>query len=82
MADEGKMLATIARSATEQLQIAIKTYKGKSYLDLRIFYTTDDGQTWLPTKKGVTVSPDSLMTLKDAVYEAMTELLSSEEQDV
>ena len=82
MADEGTMLATIARSATEQLQIAIKSYKGKSYLDLRIFYTTDDGQTWLPTKKGVTVAPDALMTLKDAVDKAMEELLNDEEPEV
>ena len=82
MADEGTILATIARSATEQLQIAIKSYKGKSYLDLRIFYTTDDGQTWLPTKKGVTVAPDALMTLKDAVDKAMEELLTNEEADV
>ena len=54
MADESKILATIARSATEQLQISISHYRGKSYLNMRIFYTTDDGQTWLPTKKGVT----------------------------
>jgi len=74
MADEGKMLATIPRSATEQLQIAIKEYKGKSYLDLRIFYTTDDGANWLPTKKGVTCSPDNLETLRDAIDEAMKEL--------
>ena len=76
MAEEGKHLATIDRSATEQLQISIKTYKGKSYLDLRIFYTTDDGATWLPTKKGVTVSPDHLDVLKDAVDEAMQELMT------
>ncbi|MCR5260468.1 MAG: transcriptional coactivator p15/PC4 family protein [Candidatus Gastranaerophilales bacterium] len=82
MADEGTILGTIARSATEQLQIAIKSYKGKSYLDLRIFYTTDDGQTWLPTKKGVTVSPKDLTTLKDAVEEAMKELQTTEENDV
>ena len=79
MADDAKMLATIARSATEQLQIAVKTYKGKSYLDLRIFYTTDDGQSWLPTKKGVTVAPDALLTLKDAVEKAAEELLMGEE---
>lgn len=74
MSDEGKMLATISRSATEQLQIAIKEYKGKSYLDLRIFYTTDDGINWLPTKKGVTCSPDNLETLRDAIDEAIKEL--------
>lgn len=80
MADEGKMLATIPRSATEQLQIAIKEYKCKSYLDMRIFYTTDDGATWLPTKKGVTCSPDNIELLKDAVDEAVNEFLSIEEE--
>ena len=78
MAAEPKMIATIPRSATEQLQISINEYKGKSYLDLRIFYTTDDGQNWLHTKKGVTVSPDNLELFKDAVEEAMKELMSIE----
>ena len=78
MAVEPKLIATIPRSATEQLQISINEYKGKSYLDLRIFYTTDDGQNWLQTKKGVTVSPDNLELLKDAVDEAMKELMSLE----
>lgn len=80
MAEEGKMLATIPRSATEQMQVAIKEYKGKSYLDLRIFYTTDDGATWLPTKKGVTCSPENIELLKDAVDEAVKEFMSVEEE--
>ena len=79
MADEANVLATIPRNATEQLQISINSYKEKKYLDLRIYYTTDDGANWLPTKKGVTVSPDNLVTLKDAVEKAMEELLTVEE---
>ena len=47
MAEEAKILATIPRSATEQLQISINSYKEKKYLDLRIYYTTDDGANWL-----------------------------------
>lgn len=78
MANEPKIIATIPRSATEQLQIAINEYKGKSYLDLRIFYTTDDGASWLPTKKGVTCSPENIEVLKDAIDEAMKEFLSEE----
>ena len=79
MAQEPKLLATIARGATEQLQIAINEFKGKSYLDMRIFYTTDDGATWLPTKKGVTCSPENIELLKDAVEEAVKEFASVEE---
>lgn len=81
MAAEPKLLATIPRSATEQLQIAINSYKGKSYLDLRIFYTTDDGINWNPTKKGVTVAPENLELLKDAIDEAMQELMTPEEEE-
>ena len=80
MAEEPKILATIPRSATEQVQISINSYKDKRYLDLRIYYTTDDGINWLPTKKGVTISPDNLEKLKDAVEEAMQELLTVEEE--
>ncbi len=79
MAEEPIILATIPRTATEQLQISINSYKDKKYLDLRIYYTTDDGANWLPTKKGVTISPDNLVTLKDAVEKAMEELLTVEE---
>ena len=73
-----KMLGTIQRSATEQMQIAIKEYKGKSYLDMRIFYTTNDGADWIPTKKGVTCYPENLEILKDAIEEAIKEFTTEE----
>ena len=78
MADESKLLATIDRNDRERLQIAINEYKGKSYLDLRIFYTTDNGDSWRPTQKGVTVAPEGLETLRDAVEEAMKEFMAIE----
>ena len=81
MAQEPKILATIPRTATEQMQIAINEYKGKSYLDMRIFYTTDDGASWLPTKKGVTCSPENIEILKDAIEEAMKEFMSVEDEE-
>ena len=80
MAEEPKLLATIPRNATEQIQISINSYKNKQYLDLRVYYTTDDGESWLPTKKGVTISPENLDTLREAVEEAMQELLTVEEE--
>ena len=74
MAD-AKILATIERSETEQLQISISEYKGRSYFNLRIHYTTDGGQTWLPTKKGVTFAPDQLDILSEAIEEAKKEFM-------
>ena len=75
---EAKIIATVPRSATEQLQISINEYKGKSYLDMRIYYTTDDGATWLPTKKGVTFAPDQLDILSDAIEDAKKEFMTEE----
>jgi hypothetical protein len=77
MAD-AKILATIERSDTEQLQISVSEYKGKSYLNMRIYYTTDEGATWLPTKKGVTFSPDQLDLLTEAIEAAKEEFMAAE----
>ena len=76
---EAKILATIDRTDTEQLQISVSEYRGKSYFNLRIFYTTDEGATWLPTKKGVTFSPDQLDLLTEAIEEARQEFMAAEE---
>lgn len=77
MAD-AKILATIDRGPTEQLQISVSEYKGRSYFNLRIYYTTDEGATWLPTKKGVTFAPDQLDILSDAIEEAKKAFMAEE----
>lgn len=78
MAKEEKELAIIERSETEHLKISINEFNGKSYLNMRIFFTTDGGETWIPTKKGVTFTPDQIETLRDAVDEAMKEFMAEE----
>ena len=75
---EAKVLATIERNDTEQLQISVSEYKGKSYFNLRIFYTTDEGATWLPTKKGVTFAPEQLDLLEEAIQEAKQLFMTEE----
>lgn len=78
MANEPKLLARIERSGNQELHASITEYKGKTYLDLRIFYTTDEGETWRPTQKGVTVYPEDLDTLANAIEDAKKELLALE----
>lgn len=77
MAD-GKILSVIPKGNTEQLQISINEFKGKKYLDLRIYFTQDNGTSWTPTKKGVTISPESLTILQEAVEVAIHELSENE----
>lgn len=73
MAEEN-ILLRIPRTATEEVHVQINEYKGKKYLDLRVFYTKDGGATWNPTQKGVTIYPDRLAELKDAIEEAQSQL--------
>lgn len=64
------LLAKIERNTTEEIQVAIKEYKDNEYIDLRIYYTVDDGDTYKPTKKGVTIPFDRLDKLIKALNEA------------
>ena len=73
---DSKILATIERSETEQLQISLSEYKGTNYLNMRIFFTNDDGATWIPTKKGVTFTANQLDILTEAIEEAKQEFMA------
>lgn len=66
MADERELVHSFDRSPTEQVQVALSKYKGKTYVDLRIYYKASDGE-YRPTKKGITVSPDLLPELGEAI---------------
>jgi hypothetical protein len=66
MADERELVHTFDKSPTEQVQVALSTYKGKTYADLRIYFRAEDGE-YRPTKKGITVSLDLLPELGEAV---------------
>ena len=66
MADEKELVHSFDKSPTEQIQVRLSEYKGKTYVDLRIYYKASDGE-YRPTKKGITLSPDLLPELGEAV---------------
>jgi Transcriptional Coactivator p15 (PC4) len=41
MPDERELVHSFDRSATEQVQISLSKYKGKTYADIRIYYKAD-----------------------------------------
>ena len=66
MAEERELVYSFDKSPTEQVQVSLSTYKGKTYGDLRIYYKASDGE-YRPTKKGITVSSAQLPELGEAV---------------
>ena len=44
------------KNASERLRVDVKTYRGNTYIDIRVWYVTDDGD-YRPSSKGVTLKP-------------------------
>jgi hypothetical protein len=52
-------VADIERNETEIIRVEKKEFKGKEYIDIRIFYLDSDNE-YKPTKKGVTLKPEKI----------------------
>ena len=63
-------IATIEKNKTEELRVALNEFKGRRYLDIRIYIDpyADEGQGRVPTKKGVTCPLSKLPDLIAAPF--------------
>jgi len=43
----------------DKIIITAKEFKGKQYIDIRTYFENDSGE-WIPTKKGISLTPDNL----------------------
>jgi hypothetical protein len=63
------VIGDIERGETEVLRISAEEYKGRKYIDVRIYFENDEGE-WKPTKKGVTIQPDKVDIFVDLIKKA------------
>jgi hypothetical protein len=66
MAKEAQIIHSFPKNPLEEVRVSVSVYKGKQYIDLRIYYKGDDGE-FHPSKKGLTMSPELLPDLVEAV---------------
>ncbi|MFH1743675.1 MAG: transcriptional coactivator p15/PC4 family protein [bacterium] len=59
-------IATFERTETECVRVSASRYRGKRYLDLRLWYLDPSGE-WKPTRKGCTIRENELTRLIAAV---------------
>jgi len=63
-------IAIIPKTSIDDIRVMWSEYKGRRYLDIRV-YTEIDGKTdRVPTKKGVTLRPDLIPELIKALESA------------
>lgn len=55
------------------VRVELSEFKGSQYVGARIYYMDDRGD-WKPTKKGLTLAPDTMAEVRDAIDEALAEL--------
>ncbi len=55
------------------MQISVSTFKGRTYVDIRLYFTDADGNL-KPTKKGVTVPPELWDQFRQGLQAAEAEL--------
>ena len=66
-------IGEIGRTETEVVRVSVEEYKGRKYLDVRIYFESDEGE-WKPTKKGVTIQPDKIDLFMDLIRQAKESL--------
>jgi hypothetical protein len=66
MSKGNQTVYSFPKNPTEEVRVSLSSYKGKQYLDLRIYYLGDDGE-FHPSKKGITIAPELLDELEEAV---------------
>jgi len=58
------------------LRIELSEFQGKQYIGARIYFMDDRGE-WKPSKKGLTLAPDMMTLVHEALGDALRELSGS-----
>ncbi len=66
MAKEDQLVYSFPKNPLEEVRASVTVFKGKQYVDLRIYYKGDDGE-YHPSKKGLTLSLDLFPELEEAM---------------
>lgn len=48
-------------------------FKGRQYIEVRTYYMAEDGE-WKPTKKGITLSPELMEKVHEALGRALGDM--------
>ena len=64
---EDQVLYRFNRNQNDSVYISFREYKGRKYLDLRIFYQPEDQEQMRATKKGITIPLELFGELKKGI---------------
>ena len=62
------------------VRVALTEFRNRQYIEIRTYYMADDGD-WKPTRKGITLNPDLMSEVHDALGAALVELENAKEEE-
>jgi hypothetical protein len=61
-----EVIAQFEKNATEVIRVSLTEYRGRKLVDMRVYYSDDEGQ-YRPTKKGVSLAVERYTDFKRAL---------------
>lgn len=61
-----ELIAQFEKNATEVVRVSITEFRGRKLVDLRVYYTDDEGE-YRPTRKGISISVDGYPEFRNAI---------------
>ena len=62
-----KLLGIVDKNSRERIEVRAAEYEGHPYIDIRTYWRTKDDDEWKPSKKGVTLRPELVGELIQAL---------------
>ncbi len=70
-----QVICKLPKNAREQIVFSLNEWKGKHFLDLRVFLVGEDGGPDIPTKKGLTLAVDLYPQFKKGLAQVEAALI-------
>ena len=65
-----RIIHTFRKGPKEEVRLAVRDYKERRYLDVRLWYQPSQGGEYLPTKKGITLGIEFIPELRRGLERA------------
>jgi hypothetical protein len=67
------LIAEIEKNMRERIKVSIEEYRNSRFVDCRVYWQNDEGE-WLPSKKGIALSADTIDAVIQALQQASKKL--------
>lgn len=79
---ESEVIYAFPRSKDEKIQFTLSKYRGKRYVDLRLWFKGKENDEFYPTKKGISIPLDQIGQVRKGFEQVSKHLEKSRNREV